>query len=132
MPQLTEAQAEFLANPFVGVVTTVRADGSLHTTAVWVDADGGDIVFTTLRGRAKERHLSRDPRVSLMVVDPANVYRWLTVNGSAEGTAEGADERVDRFAQKYLGRDEYPWRRPGEQWLSFRIRAERIEDQGIE
>jgi hypothetical protein len=67
-----------------------------------------------------------------MVVDPANVYRWLTVNGTAEGTEEGADERVDRFAQKYLGRDEYPWRRPGQQWLSFRIRADRIEDQGIE
>ena len=132
MTQLTAAQAEFLANPFVGVVTTVRADGSLHTTAVWVDADGGDVIFTTLRGRAKERNLSRDPRVSLMVVDPANVYRWLTVNGSTEGTEDGADALVDRLAKKYLGSDEYPWRKPGQQWLSFRIRADRIEDQGIE
>jgi PPOX class probable F420-dependent enzyme len=129
--QLTDAQVEFLANPFVGVVTTVRADGSLHTTAVWVGADAGDVVFTTLRGRAKERHLSRDPRVSLMVVDPANFYRWLTLDGSAEGTEEGADEWLDRLAGKYLGRDAYP-RQPGEQWLTFRIRAERIEDQGID
>jgi PPOX class probable F420-dependent enzyme len=132
MTQLTDAQAEFLANPFVGVVTTVRGDGSLHATAVWVDADGGDVVFTTLRGRAKERHLRRNPHVALMVVDPANFYRWLTVDGTAAGTEKGADERVDLLARKYLGQDEYPWRRPGEQWLAFRIRAERIEHQGID
>jgi PPOX class probable F420-dependent enzyme len=129
--QLTDAQVQFVANPFVGVVTTVRADGSLHTTAVWVDSDRGDIVFTTLRGRAKERHLSRDPRVSLMVVDPANFYRWLTLDGRAEGTEEGADAWLDRLARKYLGRGAYT-RQPGEPWLTFRIRAERIEDQGID
>jgi PPOX class probable F420-dependent enzyme len=130
MANLTDAQAEFLANPFVGVLTTLRADGSPHATAVWVDVDGRDVVFTTLRGRAKERNLSRDSRVALMVVDPADFYRWVTLDGSAEGTELGADEWLNRLARKYLGRDAYP-RQTGERWLCFRIRADRIEDQGI-
>jgi hypothetical protein len=40
MAQLTDAQLAFLRdNPFVGVVTTLRADGSPHSTVVWIDAD---------------------------------------------------------------------------------------------
>ena len=30
-------------------------------------------------------------------------------------TTEGADEQIDKLAKKYLGKDEYPWRKPEEQ-----------------
>ncbi len=50
-------------------MTTLRADGSPHSTVVWVDCDGDDVLFNTARGRAKERHLLADPRVSVVTVD---------------------------------------------------------------
>jgi PPOX class probable F420-dependent enzyme len=132
MAVLTRAQSDFLAQPFVGVVTTVRFDGRLHSTVVWVGVEDGDAVFATLRSRAKARHLERDPRVSLLVADPANPYRWMSVSGTAELSEEGADALVDRLATKYLGRDEYPWRRPGQTWVAVRIRSDRIETTGVE
>jgi PPOX class probable F420-dependent enzyme len=132
MAELDSKQQEFLENPFVGVVTTLRDDGSPHSTVVWVDRDDGGVSFNTARGRAKERHLSRDPRVSLLVVDPQNTYRWLAVSGTAELTEEGADDQIDTLAKKYLGEDKYPWRSPDEKRVKVRIRPEKVEATGLD
>jgi PPOX class probable F420-dependent enzyme len=128
---LTDAQRAFLGNPFVASVTTVRPDGSLHTTVVWVGVDGEDVVFNTLRDRAKARHLAANPNVSLLVVDPADAYRWLAVAGRAEVTGHGAEARLDEFSRVYLGAETYPWRREGQEWVTVRIRPERIDSVGL-
>src|SRR4051812_34319812 len=111
---LSTAQQQFLDNPYVGVVTTLREDGSPHSTIVWVEQQGGELSFNTATGRAKERHLSNDPRLSLLVVDPQNGHQWVAVSGSGELTTDDADPQIDRLAKKYLGQDEYPWRSPDE------------------
>ena len=124
---LTEAQRAFLRdNPFLGVVTTLRPDGSPHSTVVWVNEDASDVLFNTAEGRAKPRYLTGDPRVSILVLDPGNQYRWVSVSGTAELTTEGARDQIDVFAKKYLGADEYPFYR-GEQRLTVRIRPERVD-----
>jgi PPOX class probable F420-dependent enzyme len=132
MAQLTESQRAFLENAFVAVVTTLRPDGSPHNTVTWVDVDERGVSFNTVRGRAKPRHLEADPRVTLTVLDPENPYRWISISGRAELTEEGADAQIDRLAKKYLGEDEYPWRRPDETWVTVRITPEKIESTGIE
>jgi PPOX class probable F420-dependent enzyme len=129
---LTESQREFLEQPFYAAVTTLREDGSPHTTVVWVDVDDEGVLFNTASGRAKPRHLERDPRVSLMVIDPEDGYRWFSVDGRVELTTEGADANIDKLAKKYLGKDEYPWRHPEEQRIIVRIRPERIQARGLD
>jgi PPOX class probable F420-dependent enzyme len=119
-------------NPFVGVATTLREDGSPHATVVWVDTEDGKVSFNTARGRAKERHRARDPRASLLVVDPNDPYRWVAVSGRAERTEEDADPQIDRLAKKYLGEDEYPWRDPAQQRVKVVIDPERVDDSGLE
>jgi PPOX class probable F420-dependent enzyme len=133
MASLTEKQQQFLAdNPFVGVATTLRPDGSPHSTIVWVDTEDGTVSFNTARGRAKERHLNADPRLSLLVVDPENSYRWVSVSGRAELTEEGADAQIDKLAKKYLGQDEYPWRKPEETRVKVRITPEKVDATGLD
>ena len=134
MAQLSDAQRAFLQdNPFVGTVTTLRVDGSPHSTVVWVDTDGDAVVrFNTPHGSLKYRHLERDPRVSLVVIDPAEMYRWVGVTGTAELTAEGADEHIDALAKTYLGADSYPFRRPGEQRITVRIRVDKVDGIGFD
>jgi PPOX class probable F420-dependent enzyme len=132
MAELTEKTREFLQQPYVGEVTTIRPDGSPHTTVVWVDVDTDEVLFNTAVGRAKERYLRKDPRVSLIVVDPEDPYRWVAVNGTAEFETEGADEEIDRLTKKYLGKDEYPWRSEGEQRVTVRIRPTRVETTGLD
>jgi PPOX class probable F420-dependent enzyme len=129
---LTQSQREFLEQPFAGAATTLRADGSPQTTVVWVDIDENGPSFNTAAGRAKPRHLEHDPRLSLIVLDPQDQYRWLAISGRAEVTTEGADAQIDKLAKKYLNADSYPWRKPEEQRLTVRIRPERIDSYGLE
>jgi len=129
---LTPSQREFLEQPFAGVATTLRSDGSPHSTVVWVDIDDDGPSFNTAAGRAKPRHLERDPRLSLTVVDPQDQYRWIAISGRVELTADGADEQIDKLAKKYLGADSYPWRKPDEQRLTVRIRPEHVDTYGLD
>jgi PPOX class probable F420-dependent enzyme len=129
---LTANQREFLQHPYYATVTTLREDGSPHTTVVWVDVDDEGVLFNTATGRAKPRHIERDPHVSLTVIDPNDGYRWISVSGRAEMTTEGGDDGIDRLAKKYLGQDSYPWHKPEEQRLVVRIRPEHVEAHGLD
>jgi PPOX class probable F420-dependent enzyme len=133
MAKLSDKQRTFIAeNPYVATVTTLRQDGSPHATVVWVDAENGTVTFNTAVGRAKERHLRNDPRVSLTVVDPENSYLWVSVSGRAELTKDGADDQIDKLAKKYLGKDKYPWRSPDEERISVKITPEQVDSAGFD
>jgi hypothetical protein len=47
-----------------------------------------------------------------------------------EITNEGAEEHIDRLAKKYLGRDRYAWRQPGERRVIFKIAPEHVSSMG--
>lgn len=106
-------------------VSTLRADGSVHSAPVWVDVQDGRPVVNTAEGRAWPRNLERDPRVTLTIQNMENPYEYLEVRGRvAERTHEGADEHIDALAKKYLGKDEYPYRQPGEQRVIISVEPE--------
>jgi PPOX class probable F420-dependent enzyme len=133
MGVLKDKERRFLAeNPYVGVLTDLRQDGSPHSTIVWVDVEDGKVSFNTARGRAKPTHLEHDPRASLLVVDPQDPYKWVAVSGRAELTEEGADEQIDKLAKKYLGKDEYPWRNPEETRVKVLIEPEKVDSSGFD
>ena len=132
MAKLSEKQLQFLENPFAGVVTTLRPDGSPHSTIVWVDATSGELSFNTALGRVKPTNLERDPRVALLVLDPEDQYRWVAVDGRATLTTDGADAQIDRLSKKYLGKDEYPWRQPDQTRVTVKIDPERVQSYGLD
>ncbi len=132
MATLNEKHRKFLEEPFVGTVTTLRDDGSPHSTIVWVDVEDGKVSFNTARGRAKSKHLERDPRASLLMVDPNNSHKWVAVSGPAQLTEEGADAQIDKLAKKYLGKDKYPWRNPEETRVKVLIEPEKVDASGFD
>lgn len=133
MARLKDDQRRFLdENPYVGTVTTLRQDGSPHSTIVWVDVEDGKVSFNTASGRAKPRHLEHDPRASLLVVDPNDAFKWVAVSGPAQMTEEGADEQIDKLAKKYIGQDAYPWRNAQEQRIKVLIEPERVDATGFD
>ena len=130
--RLTKEQRAFLENPFVGVVTTLQRDGSPQSTVVWVDVDDEGVSINTAYGRVKPRNLARDPRISLVVVDPGDPYRWIKVSGTGRLVDEGADDQIDRLSKKYTGRDVFASRQPGEQRVTVRITSDRKLSRGID
>ena len=130
--KLTESQARFLHDePHVAVAAALREDGTAHLTAVWIDYDDGHVLLNLNTSRAKLEHLRRDPRVSLLVLDKDDPYRWLGLEGRVvELTTEGAHEHAVRQSVVYFGRSSFPLAE-GEERVLVRIAPERVETHGI-
>jgi PPOX class probable F420-dependent enzyme len=128
--RLSDEHAAFLAQPNYGVVTTLREDGSPHSTVIWVDVEeDGTPSFNTARGRVKPDNLENDPRVSLLVVVDGDFYRWLSIDGRVELTSDGAEEQIDKLSRKY---DKEPWKyRDGEVRVKARILPDRVIAYGL-
>src|SRR5712664_338384 len=104
---------------------TLMPDGRPQVTPVWVDFDGEHVIFNSARGRQKDRNVRRDPRVALAIVDPDNPYRYMEIRGTVvEITEDGAAQHIDKLAKKYMGVDKYPYSKPGEVRVMYKIRPE--------
>jgi PPOX class probable F420-dependent enzyme len=112
-------------------IATVGADGAPQVTPVWIDFDGSSIRFNTARGRVKDKNLQRNPRVAISIQDPENPYRYLQIRGRVtEMTEKGADDHIDSLAKKYLGKDKYPGRKPGEVRVTVKVAPEKFQTMG--
>ena len=111
-------------------LATLMKDGSPQVTPTWVDIDKNNntILVNTAKGRIKYRNISRDPRVAVSVIDSSNPYDMVTVRGRVVEQIKGkeADEHIDKLAKKYLGKDKYPRRRPGEERVLLRIKPKLV------
>jgi PPOX class probable F420-dependent enzyme len=124
---LSEEQKQFFKKPNFGHLATLEPDGSPQVTPVWIDVDDEHILINTAKGRKKVRNIQRDPRVSVEVADQENPYSMLSIKGKVvEITSEGADAHIDAMAMKYLGKETYPFRQPGEERLIMRIQPEKV------
>ena len=94
-------------------LTTVDPDGSPQASAMWIMRDGDQIVFNTAEGRRKWRNMRQDPRVAVSLSPVGEPYRNWSIQGRVEEmrTSDGV-EVIDQLAQKYLGKDKYPWLTP--------------------
>jgi PPOX class probable F420-dependent enzyme len=110
----------------LGMLGTVSEDGTAQVTPVWITLDGDTPVFNTVVGRPKERHMRRDPRVTLTIVDPDDAYSYVELRGKVD-FEEGpvASDTIDALAKKYIDRDKYPWARPGDERVNLRLNVER-------
>ena len=133
MAKLSEKQADLLRGKNWGTVVTLREDGSPHATPVWIDTDGENVIFNTVIGRAKERHLRNDPRVAVTVLPAADQQSgYVSVSGRAELSEEGANDHIDKLAKKYLGLDKYPYLQPGERRVIVTVKPDMIDSLGYE
>jgi len=112
-------------------LATLMPDGTPQVTPVWFDYDGKNLIFNSARGRQKDKNVRRDSRVTLTILDPENPYRYLEVRGRVTDiTQEGADDSINKLAKKYLDKDVYPFRQPGEVRVLYTVRPEKVQGMG--
>ena len=75
------AVAEFLKRPLASQLVTINPSGSPQATIMWFKYEDGTLLFTTTTDRIKFRNMQKDPRATLVVTDPANMYKWAIVHG---------------------------------------------------
>lgn len=112
-------------------LVTLMSGGTPHVTPVWIGYDGEHVLVNSAKGRQKDVNMERQPQVALSIQDPDNPYRYLAVRGTvAEITEAGADEHIDKLAQRYLGEEKYPHRTPGEVRRIYKIAPEHVITNG--
>ncbi|MBZ5703522.1 MAG: PPOX class F420-dependent oxidoreductase [Acidobacteriia bacterium] len=125
--KIPESHVSLLKKPVFAHFVTLLKDGSPQSTPVWVEYDGTHVLVNSAVGRVKDQNVRRDPRVALSLTDPENPYRYLEIRGRVvEITQQGADELIDKLAFKYLGKEKYPFRQPGEQRVTYKIAPEKV------
>lgn len=68
---------EFLEDNHDAVMTTVKKDGMPHVARIGVGLVDGKLWSSGTQTRVRTKHLRRDPRCALMVLDSSTRYRWL-------------------------------------------------------
>ena len=112
-------------------LATLMPDGSPQVTPVWIDYADGAIRFNTAKGRVKARNLKVGSPVALAIMDPDEPYRYLQVRGRVRRVQEeGADAHIDSLAKKYLGKNKYPFRQPGEVRVMYEIEPKSASGMG--
>ena len=128
---IPEAFQDLLQKQAFAHLATVMADGSPQVTPVWCDFDGTHIRINSAKGRVKDTNMRRRPQVAVAIQDPDNPYRYLAVRGRVDEITEaGADAHIDALSKKYLGKETYPYRQPGEVRVIYKIRPERVSTLG--
>jgi PPOX class probable F420-dependent enzyme len=93
----------------LGVLGTLRRDGSPHVVPVWYRYDGEAVYVWTTDERAWVRNLLRDARVSFTVPEPEPPYSAVVMHGRAEVTTSDSPEiteEIRRITRRYIGEPE--------------------------
>ena len=108
-------------------LATIMPDGTPQVTPVWFDYTDGKIRINSVNGRVKTRNMQEGAPVALSILDPDNPYRYIQIRGRVgHVTEEGASAHIDSLAKKYLGKEKYPWRQPGQPRILIRIDPLRV------
>jgi PPOX class probable F420-dependent enzyme len=126
-PLPPEAEA-LLRRPNPCVMATLRSDGTPVSAATGYLWENGRVLINLDEGRVRLKHLRRDPRVTLTVLDGDDWYTHVTLIGRVvdlhddEGLAD-----IDRLARHYTGN---PYAERGRPRVSAWIEVERWHGWG--
>ena len=94
---------EFLREPHLCDLATVRPDGSPHVAPVWHHYDGERLIVLAEDTAVKVRNIRHDPRVAASIATHTSPYKAAIVNGVAELSYSKIPEYVEAMAINYLG-----------------------------
>ena len=131
---------ELLDRPITVTLAVIGPDGRPGLTPMWFDHDGDRILVNTAAHRPKCGWVRRNPRLTILVVNPDNPYHWVSikctvVNEVREDGPDGArvTAQLDRIWTKYTGNEPpYGLRDPAidEKRVLFECRIDRIATFG--
>jgi PPOX class probable F420-dependent enzyme len=125
--RLPDEVERFLAQPRVGVLATVRRDGTPASTACWYEIEDGRIVITMYATARRLGNIRNNPHVSMTILgeDP---YQHVSISGSVIEIWDDPElEVMDRLSMRYTG-EPWPEREP---CVSARVEIERWHTYGV-
>ena len=125
-PVLSNEVKAFLDEVQPAIIGTIRADGSVQMNPIWYERREDELWLNPATSRRWGTRLDPGARVTLLMVDPGNMWRWVQIQAAVvEKTQAGGEDHIDRLSRRYLGRD-YVKHVPDDPRLVVRVRPERV------
>lgn len=99
--EIPDTHADLVDAPNTAVLTTVGKDGQPQSTAVWYLVDDGVLKTSVTTDRQKYRNLTRNPKATLFIFDPASPFRTLEIRATVELTPDPDKTLLPKFAARY-------------------------------
>jgi len=113
--------------PNLVFIATIMKDGSPQLSPVWADFKDEHVLVNTAEGRIKHKNVLRDPRVAISVVNHNNPLDMTTIRGKVIDIIPDYEyKHANKLTKKYMGKEIYPFKQPGEKRIIFKILPERV------
>lgn len=81
---MDEKVREFLQDHHDAVMTSIKQDGRPHVARIIVGIVDGKLWSSGTKDRVRTKHLRRDARCTLMVLDESNRYQWMALETTVQ------------------------------------------------
>ena len=113
--------------PNLVFIATIMKDGSPQLSPVWADFKDGYVLVNTAEGRIKHKNILRDPRVAISVVNHNDPLDMTTIRGKVVDIIPDYEyKHANKLTKKYMGKEIYPFKQPGEKRIILKILPERV------
>jgi PPOX class probable F420-dependent enzyme len=131
---------QLLDKPYACVMAVIGGDGRPNLTPMWFSYEGDKVLINVAEHRRKTEWIRATPQVSIVIVNPENMYHWVSMKVTVDREISEDDpdegprvtEHVNRIWNKYIGGDEYGLRDPSfdERRVLFECRVDKIATFG--
>lgn len=123
---IPDSHKDILKKAIWGMVTTIRhKDGLPSTNPVSIDWNGEVIRFSTLKQRVKYRNLEKNPVLTVCVMDPQDMTRYIELRGHAE-LEDDPDGSLNRAIYRRLMGEEFTLDEPGAERVIVTLIPEQV------
>jgi PPOX class probable F420-dependent enzyme len=122
--ELSDVAREVMDGPHVAILATSNRDCRPQSSVIFVKRDGDTVVFSTIKGRLKTRNMTRDPRVSLLVLD-TKMGRYVEIRGTVDITEDPKKTLLYEMYDRYMD-SATPPPEPDAERLIVRIAPEKL------
>lgn len=131
---------QLLDQPVTMTLGLIGPDGRVNLTPMWFDYEGDKVLVNTASHRKKCEWIRRNPRLTILLVNPKNPYHWVQIKCTVEkemreweAGGDAVTKQLDRIWTKYTGQPgPYALRDPAidEKRVLFICRIDRIATFG--
>jgi nitroimidazol reductase NimA-like FMN-containing flavoprotein (pyridoxamine 5'-phosphate oxidase superfamily) len=132
---------QLLDRPIPVIMAVIGGDGRPNLTPMWFDYEGDKVLVNVAEHRKKTGWIRKTPQMTLLLINPENMYHWLSIKVSVEREISEDDpvdghrvtEQINRIWRKYVGNGpDYALRDPSidERRVLFECRVDRIATFG--
>jgi len=99
-----------LDRPITVTLGLIGPDGRIGLTPMWFDYEGDKVLVNTASHRAKCGWIRKNPKLTILIVNPDNAYHWVQIKCTVEREehewepgGERITKQLDKIWTKYTG-----------------------------